>query len=159
MEEKPLVSNLETKRGRGRPRKPAHLKHPNSKDLDRCDENGRVLRKLRKRAYAGRIHHKTKEANRKRADKRNYAKRRESQAAWRKTMRRKWSVWVSRARRKAAKQGVAITITYPEFLLLWHGREHEMGNIGMGGAGLIRKDPAGPYSRGNLEVRIGWQST
>lgn len=122
--EKESVSEIETKRPRGRPRKPAHLKHPRSKDLSKCGPDGRVLPQYRKLPkIAGRRHHAAKRATRRRKDKREYEKRRVSQAAWRATLRRRYSQSRSYQRLTAQRKGLnpdaVWQLTYAEYLLIW----------------------------------------
>lgn len=119
------VSKDETRRGPGRPRKPPHLKHPRSKDLDKCGPDGRVLKQFRKvrGARVGNRHHAAKRATRKRRDKRAYGKRLLEQAAWRKTLRRRYSQSRSVQRLRAAKRGIDplayFPLSYAEYLLMW----------------------------------------
>ena len=124
---KPPVHNPEPskKRGQGgRPRKPKHLKHPRSKDLDRCGPDGRVLKQFLKRPKtAGRYSTPSKRKTRRERWKRQYRKGALAQKAYRQSLKRRYYQSRSLARLKAVKHGLDplhwYQLTYADFLLLW----------------------------------------
>lgn len=109
----------------GRSRKPAHLKHPRSKNLDQCDAQGRVLPEFRKhKKIAGRRHYAVKRAVLKARRKRLYARNRLKQKALRDGLKRKFVQHRSYHRLKAKRRGLDpdqyYKLTYAEYLLIWH---------------------------------------
>lgn len=121
------VSKNETeqsKRRVGRPRKDPKDRHPRSKDIDKCDENGRLLPQyVKRKKQAGKKHYAARRARIKAQWKRDYARRKDSQRAWQKTLRRRYSQLRSVGRLAAKRKGMEpdswFQLSYPEYLLMW----------------------------------------
>lgn len=108
------VSNV----AQGKPR------HKRSKDLSKCDEHGRLLPQFVKRKrFAGRFNPSRKRVVRRERYKRVYKRDALRQAAWRKTLRRRFSQNKSVATRYAAKHGLDPKDYYQldlaTFMLIW----------------------------------------
>lgn len=125
---RPPVSHPETEkpplpRKRGRPPLPDHLRKYPKRKTERHGPDGRVLPHLRKIKQAGNRHPAAKRATKRRYYKRNYQKRLLAQAAWRQTLRRRYSQSRSYQRLCAAKRGQDPTwmwqLSYAEYLLMW----------------------------------------